>query len=52
MPTNTIFGIVVDGWDALDAVANVPVAPSASGENSRPVESVVVESIEITSSGS
>jgi cyclophilin family peptidyl-prolyl cis-trans isomerase len=51
LPKNyTIFGIVVDGWDALDAIANVPVGPSSSGENSRPAEPVSVESVEITSS--
>jgi cyclophilin family peptidyl-prolyl cis-trans isomerase len=49
LPKNyTIFGIVVDGWEAFDAVANVPVRSSSTGENSVPTEPVTLESVDVT----
>ena len=47
-PAYTIFGMVTEGLDALDAIANVPVGMGPSGERSAPEEEVVIQSIEIT----
>lgn len=44
----TIFGEVVEGMDVVDAIANVPVSPSARGERSVPNEPVTMDSVEIT----
>lgn len=44
----TIFGIVTDGFDVLDAIANTPVRMSARGEPSVPTEPLNLESVEIT----
>ena len=43
----TAFGHVIKGGDVLDKIANTPVGPSASGENSKPLERVDVISIKI-----
>jgi cyclophilin family peptidyl-prolyl cis-trans isomerase len=49
LPKNySIFGTVTDGIDVVDAIANVPVGPSRSGEMSNPQEPVTIESVEIT----
>ena len=51
LPKNyTIFGVVSEGLDVVDAIANVGVAPNPSNpaERSKPTEPVSVESIEIT----
>jgi cyclophilin family peptidyl-prolyl cis-trans isomerase len=49
LPKNyTIFGIVTDGFDVLDAIANVPVRASSRGEPSVPTEPVTLEAVEIT----
>ena len=45
-----IFGIVSDGLDVVDAIADTPVASSASGERSKPVNSVVIETVTVTES--
>jgi cyclophilin family peptidyl-prolyl cis-trans isomerase len=42
-----IFGHVSKGMDAVDKIAEAAVATSASGENSKPVNPVKVESVEI-----
>ena len=47
-PAYTIFGMVTHGLDALDAIADVPVGISPSGERSAPEEEVVIQSVEIT----
>ena len=47
-PAYTIFGMVTDGLDALDAIAGVPVGIGPSGERSSPEEEVVIQSVEIT----
>jgi cyclophilin family peptidyl-prolyl cis-trans isomerase len=45
----TIFGIVTDGFDTLDAIANTPVHanPRGGGEQSVPDEPVTLESVDI-----
>jgi peptidylprolyl isomerase len=49
LPKNyTIFGIVVQGMDVVDALANTPVTTSNTGEPSKPIEPPVIESIEIS----
>lgn len=46
LPKNyVIFGQVVEGMDVVDAIATAPVGMSLSGERSRPVEPVMVESV-------
>jgi cyclophilin family peptidyl-prolyl cis-trans isomerase len=48
LPKNyTIFGEVTEGMDVVDAIANVPVEPSRTGEMSSPTEDVHIESVEI-----
>ena len=47
-PAYTIFGLVTEGLDVLDAIANSPVGLAPSGENSLPIEEIVIQSIEIT----
>jgi cyclophilin family peptidyl-prolyl cis-trans isomerase len=44
----TIFGIVTDGMDVLDAIATTPVRMSSRGEPSVPTEPLNVESVEVT----
>jgi cyclophilin family peptidyl-prolyl cis-trans isomerase len=45
LPKNyVIFGQVVEGMEVVDAIATAPVSMSLSGERSRPVEAVVIES--------
>ena len=47
LPKNyTIFGLVVEGMDVVDALANTPT--SNTGEGSTPIEPPVIEGIEIT----
>ena len=49
LPKNySIFGKVTGGLDVLDKIANVPVRPSPSGENSAPNDPPKIESIQIT----
>ena len=49
LPKNySIFGTVTEGLDVVDAIANVPVGQSRSGEMSAPKEPVTIESVEIT----
>lgn len=48
LPLNyVIFGKVISGMDAVDAIAAAPVKRGAGGENSSPVTPVRVQSIEI-----
>ena len=48
LPKNyTIFGKVTNGLDIVDAIANVPVRVSASGEPSAPVEQVVLQKVTV-----
>jgi len=43
----TIFGKVTSGMEVVDAIANVKVASSASGEPSAPVEPVVLQNVTV-----
>lgn len=48
LPKNyTIFGKVTSGMDVVDAIANVPVQVSRSGERSAPVEPVVLQKVTV-----
>jgi len=44
----TIFGEVTEGLEIVDKIADAEVTESASGEQSKPVDPVKVESVEIT----
>lgn len=46
-PNYTVFGRVIDGMDTVLKIAATPVARSSSGERSKPVEDIQVESITI-----
>ena len=48
-PNYTIFGMLSDGADVLDALADSPVG-SGGGEQSRPAERLEIQSIEISES--
>ena len=45
-----IFGMVKEGMDVVDAIANTPVGRSASGEMSKPQEEVYIVSVTIEES--
>ena len=47
-PNYTIFGQLLAGEEALDALANAPVRAGSGGENSRPTERLEILNIEIT----
>ena len=47
-PAYTIFGMVTEGLDVLDAIANSPVAIGPGGERSQPLEEIVIQSVEIS----
>ena len=49
-PNYTIFGMLTDGMDVLDTLANSPVAGGGRGENSTPTEKLSIQNIEITES--
>ena len=49
-PAYTIFGELSQGIETLDAIAAAQVGPSAGGELSAPLETIIVESIEIRES--
>ena len=49
-PNYTIFGMLTDGMDVLDSLANSPVTSSGRGENSTPTEQLNIQNIEITES--
>ncbi len=46
-PNYTIFGMVVEGEETLDKLANTPVGPGAGGERSAPTERLQIINIEI-----
>ncbi|OGC69621.1 peptidylprolyl isomerase [candidate division WWE3 bacterium RIFOXYC1_FULL_39_7] len=49
LPKNyVIFGRVTQGLEVVDKIAESPVGPSAYGQLEKPVEPVIIESIEIT----
>lgn len=43
----TIFGLATDSMDVVDAIADTPVTAGPGGEMSRPLESVLIETITI-----
>jgi cyclophilin family peptidyl-prolyl cis-trans isomerase len=47
-PNYTIFGMMLTGEEALDALANSAVTRGSGGENSRPAERLEIQNIEIT----
>ena len=47
-PNYTIFGMLTEGLDVLDAIADSPVSVGPSGERSQPVEEIVIQSIEVS----
>ena len=49
-PNYTIFGMLTDGGDVLDTLANSPVSRSRGGENSSPAERLVINNITIEES--
>lgn len=49
-PNYTIFGMLTDGMDVLDSLANSPVASTGRGENSTPMEKLNIQNIEIIES--
>lgn len=46
-PNYTIFGMLAEGADVLDALANAPVTAGSRGERSKPAARLAIESIEI-----
>ena len=49
-PNYTIFGVLTDGGDVLDTLANSPVTRSRGGEQSSPAERLVINNITIEES--
>ena len=49
-PNYTIFGMLTDGSDVLDTLANSPVTRSRGGENSSPAERLVINNITVEES--
>ncbi|MBM3947501.1 MAG: peptidylprolyl isomerase [SAR202 cluster bacterium] len=47
-PNYTIFGVVTQGLDVLDAIATTPVRANLYGEPSQPAERVTIQSVTIT----
>jgi cyclophilin family peptidyl-prolyl cis-trans isomerase len=48
LPKNyVIFGKVISGMDVVDKIAEAPVTQNSSGEMSKPIQPVTVESVEI-----
>ena len=48
----TIFGRLIKGDDVLGRIGDTPVTRSSSGENSKPIKRVVIESIKIVPANS
>ena len=49
-PNYTIFGMLSDGVEVLDALADSPVGGGSGGEQSRPTEKLEIQTIEISES--
>ena len=47
-PNYTIFGMLTEGLDVLDSLANSPVTNTGRGENSQPSEKLGITTIEVT----
>lgn len=50
-PDYTVFGKVVGGMDAVQAIASTPVGPGGRGEMSAPKEEVVIKSVTVEEQG-
>ena len=46
-PNYVIFGQVIEGLEVVDKIATAPVQMSLSGENSQPVEPVMIEAVSV-----
>lgn len=46
-PLYSVYGIVVDGFDTLDRLQQIPLGPTRTGEASVPLETVYIESVVI-----
>jgi peptidylprolyl isomerase len=46
-PQYTVFGRVIDGFDALAAMAQVPLEMGGDGNLSRPLETIYLERVEV-----
>lgn len=44
---DTVFGQVIEGFDVLDKIAAVEVTTSATGEVSKPVQDIIIESVKV-----
>ena len=49
-PNYTIFGMLSDGTEVLDALADSPVGSGSGGERSRPTERLEIQTIQISES--
>ncbi len=49
-PNYTIFGMLTDGLEVLDALADAPVGSGGGGERSRPTERLEIQTIQISES--
>jgi cyclophilin family peptidyl-prolyl cis-trans isomerase len=47
MPNYSIFGQIIEGMDVVKSIAATPVTDSPSGEKSKPLEDVIIKTIEI-----
>jgi cyclophilin family peptidyl-prolyl cis-trans isomerase len=49
-PNYSVFGRVIDGFDTLERIAQIPLGPNAFGEVSVPLETLYVERVTIADS--
>jgi len=43
----TVFGQVVEGFDVIDSIAAVEVTDNGSGDNTKPVEDIIIKSVKV-----
>lgn len=43
----TVFGQTVEGFDVIDSIAEVEVTTNSSGEDSQPVEEIIIKSVKV-----
>ena len=43
----TVFGQVVEGFDVIDSIATVEVTDNGSGDNTKPVEDIIIKSVKV-----
>ena len=46
-PNYSVFGRVIDGFDTLERIAEIPLGPNPFGEVSVPLETLYLESVTI-----